>query len=107
MFARKESAIPTFGIRIQSVLDDSNIENNNVHETIISEVPPWTLCHPKVNLDLFLLSKKDTPAPMVIQKFNEIKDEYSYCIPVYTDGSKDNERAGSGTVINNLSIKQR
>ena len=40
---QEKSAITTFGIRIQSVLDDSNIENNNVHETIISEVSPWTL----------------------------------------------------------------
>ena len=106
-FARRESAIPTFGIRIQSLLDDSNIENNNVHESIISEVSPWTLHHPKVNLDLSELSKKDTTAPLFIQKFNEIKDDLSYCTPVYTDGSKDNDRVGCGAIINNLSIKQR
>ena len=88
-------------------MDDSNIENNNVHETIISEVSPWTLYHPKVNLHLSVLSKKGTPAPMFIQKFNEIKDDYLYCIPVYTDGSRDNDRVGCGTIINNLSIKQR
>ena len=72
LFARKESAIPTFGIRMQSVLEDSNIENNNVHETIISEVPPWILHNPKVLSDLSDLSKKDTPSPVFIQKFNEI-----------------------------------
>ena len=71
----------------QSLLDDSNIENNNVHETIISEVSPWTLHHPKVNLDLSDLSKKDTPAPLFIKKLNEIKDDHSYCTQVYTDGS--------------------
>ena len=105
-FARKESAIPTSGIRIQSVLDDSNIENN-VNETIIFEVSPWNLHHPKVNLDLSDLSKKDTPAPLFIQKFYKIKDDHSYCIPVYTDGSKDNDKVGCGAIINNLSIKQR
>ena len=42
-----------------------------------------------------------------IQKFNEIKDQYSYCIPIYPDRSKDNDRVGCGLIINNLSIKQR
>ena len=87
LFARKESDIPTFGIRMQSVLEDREIENNNVHETIISEVPPWILRSPKVLLDLSDLSKKDTPCPVFIQKFNEIKDEHSYFTQIYTDGS--------------------
>ena len=107
LFARKESAIPSFGIRIQSLLDASNILNDNVHATVIPQVPPWTMHHPKVCLDLSVLAKKDTPPHVYIQKFNEIKDQYSYCIPIYTDGSKDNDRVGCGLIINNLSIKQR
>ena len=74
-FAKKESAIPTFGIRANSLLEHSNISNNNVYETIIPEVPPWTLDQPKVILDLSKLSK-DTSL-VFTQKYNEIKDEHS------------------------------
>ena len=45
--ARKESAIPSFGIWMQSVFDDSNLLNENVHNTIIPEIPPWTLQLPR------------------------------------------------------------
>ena len=92
---------------MQSVLEDSDIENNNVHENIISEVPPWILRSPKVLLDLSDLSKKDTPSPVFIQKFNEIKDEHSYFTQIYTDGSKDNNRVGCSAIVNNINIKQR
>ena len=107
LFARKESAIPSFGIRMQYVLDNSNILDGNVHETVIPEVPPWTLHQPRVNLDLSNLSKKDTSSLVFVQKYNEIKDEHSYCTPIYTDGSKDNDRVGCAAIINNISIKQR
>ena len=105
-FARKESAIPTFGIRVKSLLEHSNISNNNVHETIIPEVPPWTLDQPRVIPNLSKLSKKDTSSLVFTQKYNEIKDEHS-CVPVYTDGSKDNDRVGCAAIINNISIKRR
>ena len=107
LFARKESAIPTFGIRIKPVLENSDISNDNVHQTNISDIPPWTLHRTWVNLELSSLSKKDTPSPVFIQKFNEIKNEHSYCTPIYTDGSQDNERVGCGTIIDNSSCKQR
>ena len=107
LFARKESAIPTFGIRIKDVLENSDFSNDNIHQTIISEIPPWTLHRPRVNLELSSLSKKDTPSPVFIQKFNEIKNEHSYCTPIYTDGSKDNDRVGCGTIIDNSYFKQR
>ena len=106
-FARKESAIPTFGIRLKSVLENSGFSNNNVHQTIIPKIPPWTLYRPRVNLELSNLSKRDTPSLVFIQKFNEIKNDHSYCTPIYTDGSKDNDRVGCGTVIHNSSFKQR
>ena len=88
---------------MQSVLDSSNILNENVHETIILEVPPWTLHQPRTNLDISNLCKEGTSS----QKYNEIKDEHSYCTPIYTDGSKDNDRVGCAAIINNISIKQR
>ena len=107
LFARKESAIPKFGIRIKSVLENSGISNNNVHQTIIPETPPWNLHRPRVNLELSSLSKKDTPSAVFIQKINEIKNDHSYCTPVYTYGSKDNDRVGCGTIIDNSAFKQR
>ena len=107
LFARKESAIPSFGIRMQSIFDDSNLLNDNIHNTIIPEVPPWTLHQPRVNLYLSYLSKKDTSSLVFMQEYNEIKDEHSYCTPIYTDGSKDNDRVGCAAIINYISIKQR
>ena len=74
---------------------------------MISEVPPWILHQPKVILDLSNLSKKDTPSPVFFQRYNEIKNEHSFCTPIYTDGSKDGDRVGCGTIINNISFKQR
>ena len=97
MFARKESTIPSFGIRIQSVLDVSNILTDNVHATVIPQVPPWTMHHPKVCLDLSVLAKKNTH--VYIQKCNEIKDKYSYFTAIYTDGSKDIDRVRCGIII--------
>ena len=71
---------------MQSVLDNSNILNEKQqqqHETVIPEVPPWTLHQSRVNLDLSYLCKKDTSSLVCIQKYNEIKDEHSYCTPIY------------------------
>ena len=80
--------------------------NENVHNTIIPEIPPWTH-QPRVNLDLSNLSKKDTSSLVFIQKYNESKDEHSYCTPMYTDGSNDNDRVGCAAIINHISMKER
>ena len=58
----------------------------------------------KVYLDLSVLPQKDTPSHVFIQNFNEIEDEHSYCTPIYTDGSKDNDRVGCGLIINKVAI---
>ena len=85
-------------------MENSGISNDNVHQTII---PPWTLHCPRVNLELSSLSKKDKPSPVFIQKFNEVKNDHSYCTPIYTDESKDNDMVRCGTLIDNTAVKQR
>ena len=35
-----------------------------------------------------------------------MKDDNSYCTPIYTDRSKDNDRVGCATIINIVSLKQ-
>ena len=69
-----------FGIRIQSLLDISNIPNDKVHATVIPQVPPWTMHHPKVCLDLSVLAKKDTPSTST---FNKSNTECSSIRPTY------------------------
>ena len=100
LFARKESAIPSFGIRIQSLLDASNILTDNMLPSYLKFLPG--LCIIQKFVEISVLAKKDTPSHVYIQKFNEIKDEYSYYTAIYTDGSKD--RVGCRLIINNLSI---
>ena len=90
---------------MNSLLESSNISIINVHETIIPEVPPWTLHQTRVILDLSNLSKKDTSSLVFTKKYNEIKDEHC-CVPVYTDGSKYIDRVGCAAIINNISIKK-
>ena len=107
LFSRKQTAIPTFGIRIQRILETSDFKNDNIHPSIIPEFPPWTLHKPKVILDLSELSKKDTQPEYFLERFSIIKDEYSYFIPIYTDGSKENDRVGCAAVINDITIKER
>ena len=68
-FARKESAIPIFGIRVQSILDGSNIDNNNIRDTIIPGVPPGTFHHPKVITSVTPSFLEFLLGPSIIQKF--------------------------------------
>ena len=78
--------------------------NDSVHAAVIPQVPPWTVRRPKVCLDLSVLAGRGAPSHVYIQEFNEIEDQYSCCIPIYTDGSKDGDRVG--LIMNHLSIKQ-
>ena len=34
-------------------------------------------------------------------------NDHSYCTPIHTDMSKDNDRVGCGTIIDNSALKQR
>ena len=48
LFENKLNMIPSFGIRISSEIENMNLDLNNIADFKISDVPPWTVCQPRV-----------------------------------------------------------
>ena len=70
LFEAKPSCIPTFGLRIASLLEQSNLHPDIC--TFRSNAPPWTLSKPTVDLSLHV-NIKDTTDPIVYQtRFTDI-----------------------------------
>ena len=107
LFSRKENVIKTFGLRMETILEESEIPIDNIHESIISENPPWTLKQPKVILDLTNTPKTNTQPAIFLEKFEDIKNNYNDFTHIYTDGSKDNDKTGCAAVLDDTISKQR
>ena len=69
------------------------------------DTPPWLIGKPRVNLDLTKTKKADTDPKIFKENLKIIENKYKDHVPIYTDGSKDNERVGYGvhTPSRNLS----
>ena len=62
---------------------------------------------PKILFDLHS-SKKSEKSPIIMKSsFNELKSNYTYCTPIYTDGSKDDMRDGCEMISDNYSENMR
>jgi ribonuclease HI len=70
-------------------------------------VPFWELSKPSVNLDLSKDKKSDTHSLEFIQKFRELKQEFSTHNEIYTDGSKDQNNVASAAVCGNVIFSAR
>ena len=59
-FDQKEKSIRPFGLRMEPILKESTIPLNNIHKSILPQIPPWIIKNPKVNLQLNQLHKTKT-----------------------------------------------
>ena len=59
-FDQKEKSIRPFGLRVEPMLKESTIPLNNIHKSILPQIPPWIIKNPKVNLQLNQLHKTKT-----------------------------------------------
>lgn len=60
LFQRKENAIKSFGLRMESIIEEANIPLKNIHNTIKPTISPWEIKQPKVELKLSNLNKSTT-----------------------------------------------
>jgi hypothetical protein len=88
----------SLGLRLQKHIEDSNIDLKVISELQTHSVPFWELSKPSVSLDLSKDKKSDTNSLEFIQKFRELKQEFSTHNAIYTDGSKDQNRVASAAI---------
>ena len=84
---------------MESLLQNSNINTGNIHESTLPEIPPWTLIQPNVILNLTDISKKETQPAVFMEKYNTIKENFTNYTHIYTDGSKDGNRVGCAAIL--------
>ena len=56
-----------FGLRMGPILKESAIPLNNIHKSILSQIPPWIIKNLKVNLQLNQLHNTNTH-PFIYQE---------------------------------------
>ena len=104
-FAFKPTAIPTFGLRVKSILEDIPlIELSDIAEYQEPENPVWTIDQPVIRLDLRVGIKKDINPTNFIQLFNNCKCTYENYQFIYTDGSKTENAVGCAALMVNTSL---
>ena len=86
---------PTFGVRIQPHIKKANINCKDINDRKTQSPPTWK--KPDLNFDFSLCKlKKDDTNPLIFQQeFLAMREKYSKCFEIYTDGSKQDKKVGA------------
>jgi transposase len=101
VYDKNKNCIKAVGLRIKKHLKDSNIPLDIVKPSTLSEIPPWKLIKPKVDISLSEFKKSETNSVVFKEKLSEIKQSKLSEIAIYTHGSKDKNRVAAAAVIKN------
>ena len=88
LFENKPNMIPTFGIRVERLLQEISLDLSQIGDSNIVEHPPWTLHSPQILFSLHSIPKSELSSIIVKQQFYELRSHYSEYECIYTDGSK-------------------
>ena len=101
-FDQKERSIRPFGLRMEPILKEATIPLNNIHKSILPQIPPWIIKNPKVNLQLNQLHKTKTHPFTYQEKHQNILQQHPNYLCIYTDGSKDYHKTACAAVLNKI-----
>lgn len=84
--------------RVRRELTNLNTQiPGNILQLKTSNIPPWTIPTPCINLELSKHSKSDTPPEVIRSHFTHFKNAHRTAKFLYTDSSKSNE--GTSAVV--------
>lgn len=106
LFSARSSFLPTFGIRMKTLLEELHVPNYNTFK-MPDPLPPWIEA-PNFILNCFRDFKKAEFSSIVLSKrFFEHREIYKDFNPVYTDGSKHDDHVGSAAICNEYSFTEK
>jgi ribonuclease HI len=107
LYDNKPNVIPTFGIRISKFLENTQIDLSNILKANISETPPWLLQQPRVLFTLHDGKKSETHPSIFHNSYLELLSQFENYTKIYTDGSKDEDKAAAAFVSGKHTTKVR
>ena len=67
LFQKNEKAIKPFGLRMETIIGEAEVDLTENHKTIIPDIPPWTIRTPNIILTLCKFYKNKTN-PLIFQE---------------------------------------
>ena len=98
LFRNKPRVIPPFGIRLYNLLHDSDIDVDMIDLNSIPDVPNWDSCPPDTIFDLARFDKGTTLPYIYRGEFSLIESDHLDFCPIFTDGSKQDEKVACAFV---------
>ena len=89
----RKSANPPFRVRLQHLLDESDIGIEDVAAgDDLLDLPAWDTPPVECLTHLTFFPKEDTSPYLIKQEFKITEEKFCDYHPIYTDGSKQNEK---------------
>ena len=97
LYESKPNAIRSFGLRVAPLLTSAKIKQDKIEKHSVSEIPPWCIRKPTVNLTLHTGKKSESNPHFLKENFHQLQSQFSDYHFIYTDGSKEDNKVGCAT----------
>ena len=98
LFQGNEKAIKPFGLQMETIIGEAEVNLTEIHKTIIPDILPWTIRTPNIILTLRKFHKNETHPLIFQEELEKVKEKYPKHLHIFTDGSKVDEIMGCATI---------
>ena len=107
LYEQKPNAIKSFGTRISPLLESANIKPQNIEKHFTPNIPAWCMKQPEILFDLHSGKHYESNPQKFKDDFRKLQSRHRNYQQIYTDGSKDDSKAGCAVISDNHSNMQR
>ena len=106
LYKQKPKTIKSFGIRIQPLLESTNIKPQHVEKHSTPNIPVWCVKQPEILFNLHSGKKSDSNPHILKDDFRRMQICFKNYQQVYTDGSNEDSKVGCTVISGNHSSMQ-